>query len=39
MGSGVVINAEGDILTALHVVDGATEIEVFFADGTQAARR
>ena len=36
VGSGVVINAEGDILTALHVVAGATEIELYFADGTQA---
>ncbi len=37
VGSGVVINAEGAILTAYHVVVGATAIEVIFADGTRAA--
>ena len=36
VGSGVVINENGDILTAFHVVDSAIEIEVFFADGSQA---
>jgi S1-C subfamily serine protease len=36
-GSGVVVSAEGDILTALHVVDGAESIQVLFADGTQSA--
>ncbi|MEV0268321.1 trypsin-like peptidase domain-containing protein [Hamadaea sp. NPDC050747] len=35
-GTGVVVNADGNILTALHVVDGATAIQVVFADGTQA---
>jgi S1-C subfamily serine protease len=35
IGSGVVINESGDILTALHVVADATEIEVLFADGSQ----
>lgn len=34
LGSGVVISAQGEILTALHVVEDATRIEVFFADGT-----
>lgn len=34
VGSGVVINQSGHILTALHVVDGATAIEVGFVDGT-----
>jgi S1-C subfamily serine protease len=34
IGSGVVINEDGDILTALHVVDEADQIEVFFADGS-----
>jgi Trypsin-like serine proteases, typically periplasmic, contain C-terminal PDZ domain len=34
LGSGVVIDADGDILTALHVVADATEIELTFADGT-----
>lgn len=36
LGSGVVINADGHILTSLHVVDRATKIEVIFADGTEA---
>jgi len=35
LGSGVVISEQGEILTALHVVDGAAEIKVFFADGTE----
>jgi S1-C subfamily serine protease len=34
LGSGVVVNAAGDILTSLHVVENATEIELTFADGT-----
>jgi S1-C subfamily serine protease len=37
VGSGVVINASGDILTALHVVSDATEIETIFADGSRAS--
>ena len=36
LGSGVVINDNGDILTSLHVVDRALKIEVIFADGTEA---
>lgn len=36
VGSGVVINARGDILTAYHVVDEASEIEILFADGSQS---
>jgi S1-C subfamily serine protease len=36
VGSGVVINEVGDILTALHVVIEASEIEVIFADGSQS---
>ena len=39
LGSGVVVNADGSVLTALHVVDGADRIQVEFADGTQAAAR
>lgn len=35
LGSGVVISDQGDILTALHVVEGAAKIQVTFADGTQ----
>jgi S1-C subfamily serine protease len=34
LGSGVIIDSRGDILTALHVVRGASIIEVTFADGT-----
>jgi S1-C subfamily serine protease len=36
VGSGVVVNSSGDILTAFHVIDGAAEIKVTFADGTHA---
>jgi S1-C subfamily serine protease len=36
LGTGVVIDAAGDILTALHVVDGAQTIDVSFADGSQS---
>lgn len=35
-GAGVVINADGTILTALHVVEGSDRIEARFADGTRA---
>ena len=34
LGSGVVVDAFGNILTSLHVVDGASTITVTFADGT-----
>jgi S1-C subfamily serine protease len=37
VGSGVVINDRGDILTSLHVVANATDIQVTFADGTQSS--
>lgn len=33
-GSGVVVTEDGAILTSLHVVEEASEIEVVFADGT-----
>jgi S1-C subfamily serine protease len=36
-GTGVIANVEGVILTALHVVRGAGNIRVTFADGTQSA--
>ncbi|MEM7537345.1 MAG: trypsin-like peptidase domain-containing protein [Chloroflexota bacterium] len=36
IGSGVIINAEGAILTALHLVEWAEVIRVTFADGTEA---
>jgi S1-C subfamily serine protease len=37
LGSGIIVNAQGDILTALHVVDGSTSIKVSFSDGSDAA--
>jgi S1-C subfamily serine protease len=36
VGTGVVINAQGDILTSLHVVTRTGDIELTFADGTEA---
>jgi S1-C subfamily serine protease len=36
LGTGVVVNADGQILTALHVVDDATHIRVTFADGSKS---
>ena len=36
LGSGVVVDASGDILTCLHVVADATSIELTFADGTRS---
>ena len=36
IGTGVVVNADGNILTALHVVTDTTEIQVIFADGSQS---
>jgi len=36
VGTGVVVNGDGDILTAFHVVDGARKIEVYFSDGSQS---
>jgi S1-C subfamily serine protease len=37
LGSGVVVDAAGDILTALHVVADATDIKLTFADGSESA--
>jgi S1-C subfamily serine protease len=39
LGSGVIVTDQGDILTCLHVVRDATEIEVIFADGTHSAAK
>lgn len=36
LGSGVVINADGEVLTSLHVVTRAAEINLTFADGTES---
>ena len=35
-GSGVVLDQSGSILTSLHVVQGADEIQVVFADGSRS---
>src|ERR1700752_2685877 len=35
LGSGVIVDDTGNILTSLHVVDTATRIVVTFADGTR----
>ncbi len=37
LGTGVIIDDSGDILTALHVVANASKIKVTFADGTQSS--
>jgi putative serine protease PepD len=36
LGSGVIVNEQGQILTAAHVVRNATAIKVTFADGTES---
>jgi S1-C subfamily serine protease len=36
LGTGVIVNAQGQILTALHVVATADRIQVTYADGAQA---
>jgi S1-C subfamily serine protease len=33
-GGGFIVNSNGEIMTALHVVSGANQIKVIFADGT-----
>jgi len=38
-GAGVIVNADGTILTALHVVEGATSIKVAYTDGTSSTAR
>jgi S1-C subfamily serine protease len=35
-GTGVIVNANGTVLTALHVVTGATAVEVTYADGIKS---
>src|SRR6266480_4808014 len=37
LGSGIIINAQGQILTALHVVQDMRRIQVSFADGTESS--
>ncbi len=36
VGSGVIVDDRGDILTSLHVIAGASAIQLTFADGTQS---
>src|SRR2546421_1126324 len=36
LGSGVIIDNQGDILTSLHVVTQGNDIQLTFADGTQS---
>lgn len=36
VGSGVIVNDRGDILTSLHVVQGARSITLTFSDGTES---
>jgi S1-C subfamily serine protease len=35
-GSGVIVNINGNILTSLHVITGASEVLITFADGSQS---
>jgi S1-C subfamily serine protease len=37
LGSGVIVTRDGQIMTADHVIEGASTIEVTFADGTRSA--
>jgi S1-C subfamily serine protease len=37
LGTGMVVDDAGDVLTALHVVAGAADIQLTFADGTQSS--
>lgn len=37
LGTGVVINDSGDVLTSLHVITNATDIQLTFADGTESS--
>jgi S1-C subfamily serine protease len=37
LGAGVIVNADGAILTARHVIAGASSIKVTFVDGTDSA--
>jgi S1-C subfamily serine protease len=36
-GTGVIVNADGTVLTAEHVIDGAATIKLKYADGTESA--
>ena len=34
IGAGVVVNSDAEVLTALHVVQGSTDVKIAYADGT-----
>jgi hypothetical protein len=36
LGSGVIVDTSGDILTSLHVIANTSDIQLFFYDGTQS---
>jgi serine protease Do len=38
-GSGVIIDSQGHIVTNAHVVDGASQLDVIFSDGTKASAK
>jgi 2-alkenal reductase len=38
-GSGIIIDEQGHIVTNAHVVDGAQQLDVIFADGTQTSAK
>ena len=38
-GSGVIIDSQGHIVTNAHVVDGASQLDVIFADGTKVSAK
>ena len=37
IGSGVVVNGDAQVLTSLHIVEGATDLQIAFVDGTRTA--
>jgi S1-C subfamily serine protease len=39
LGAGVIVDQQGEILTALHVVEGATSIKVTFSDGSNSTAK
>lgn len=36
LGTGVVVNADATVLTALHIIEGASEVQLAFADGSES---
>ena len=35
VGTGVVVNSQAHVLTALHIIEGSTQVQLSFADGTR----